>query len=165
MFSATWPGKYGWQFYCWKPFQQYDIRLVMYCILSISAILLQLIVLYWHPFVPVLQESVNKTQVRNDSRGAPEARRGGVQHWSPLSTHTVSQKQHTGAHQLSQQQEAAWKSQSLWQVSGLIISLINIWLYRVTLYLFQVYRTIAQFTQLLTNKAVSITLLPSGVYQ
>lgn len=44
----------------------------------------------------VSQESPNKAQVGDDSRGAPETRGRGVQHWSPVRAHTVGQKQHAG---------------------------------------------------------------------
>lgn len=65
-----------------------------------------------------IQEFANEAQVWDDSRGAPEARGGGVQHGAPVCAHPVSEEQHTGPHQLSQQQEAAGKSQGLRQVTG-----------------------------------------------
>lgn len=57
------------------------------------------------------QESVNEAQVRDDPRGAPETRGRGVQHRPSVGAHPVCEEQHSGSHQLSQQQEAAGKSQ------------------------------------------------------
>ncbi len=63
-----------------------------------------------------VQESVNEAQVGDDSGGAPETRGRGVQHRPPVCAHPVSEEQHSGPHQLSQQQEAARKSQGFRQV-------------------------------------------------
>ena len=63
------------------------------------------------------KESVNQAQVGDDAGGAPEEGGGGVQHRPTVRAHPVRQEQHTGPHQLPQQQEAPWKSQSLRQVS------------------------------------------------
>lgn len=60
-----------------------------------------------------LQESVNEAQIGDDPRGAPKTRGGGVQHGAAVGADAVGEEQHPGPHQLSQQQEAAGKSQSL----------------------------------------------------
>lgn len=44
----------------------------------------------------VFQESLNKAQVGDDPRGAPETRRRGVQHRTSVCAHTVGQEQHAG---------------------------------------------------------------------
>lgn len=64
------------------------------------------------------QESVNKAQVGDDSRGAAETRGRGVQHRPSVGAHSVREEQHAGPHQLPQQQEAARESQGLRQVGS-----------------------------------------------
>lgn len=49
-------------------------------------------------FCVVFQESVNKAQVRDDPRGAPETGGRGVQHRPSVCAHPVSQEQHSGPH-------------------------------------------------------------------
>jgi hypothetical protein len=42
--------------------------------------------------------NAKQAQVRNDSRGVGQTRRGGIQHRSPFRAHAVGQEQHTGPH-------------------------------------------------------------------
>lgn len=66
-----------------------------------------IMLIYWDTGTIIVwfhsQESLNEAQVRDDPRGASKARGGGVQHWSPLCAHAVSEEQHAGPHKLSQQ--------------------------------------------------------------
>jgi len=62
------------------------------------------------------QELNAEAKVGDDTRRAVAAGAGRVQHGAAVRAHTVREEQHTGAHQLPQQQETPRQGQGVWQV-------------------------------------------------